>query len=342
MSEQLIRPFPAALSSAKPLDRTRACVAVAGVGAVAAALLLSPSFVESVLISTSAVLDDRDVTCIQSVRFIFGVLGVALLAMASSWRKTFAQLSTATQLSFFTPLAILAAVVGSKILYFGADPGFYRWITREDSLAEWVTWVAYLGAALWAFPVARHFRAAGHAWLAALYLLLGIGLFAVAMEEISWGQRLFAIETPAAFAENVQGELTVHNMPSFQRYLHSGYIAVGLVAAFAWMLLPIVRRVRSLAWLEWVTPPWTLATWFLPVAVVYLFFELAPLLRGNDGQEFFGCFTWNDQELMELLLSIGFLAFVASVRGRQRGAVAPSRAPARMTSAPQGKRLYAA
>ena len=201
---------------------------------------------------------------------------------------------------------------------FGADPPFYRWITREDSLAEWATCVAYLGAALLVLPVARHFRATGHTWLAALYLLLAVGFFAVAMEEISWGQRLFAIKTPAAFAANLQGELTVHNMPSVQRYLHAGYIAVGLVAGFAWILLPIVRRVRGLAWLEWVTPPWTSrrgfcqSPWFIcSTSVVFV----APQCRWPGVLRLLHV---NSQELVELLLAAGFLAFVASVRRRQQ------------------------
>jgi len=46
-----------------------------------------------------------------------------------------------------------------------------------------------------------------------LYLALAVGLFLSAMEEISWGQRLFGWGTPAALEEiNFQGETTLHNV----------------------------------------------------------------------------------------------------------------------------------
>ncbi|WP_145758345.1 hypothetical protein [Sediminicola sp. YIK13] len=44
---------------------------------------------------------------------------------------------------------------------------------------------------------------------------LGLFCFVVGMEEISWGQRIFGIETPQPYKEiNFQGETTVHNLVS--------------------------------------------------------------------------------------------------------------------------------
>ena len=50
------------------------------------------------------------------------------------------------------------------------------------------------------------------------YLLLGIAFLFAAGEEISWGQRIFSISVPKAWATiNVQKELTLHNLIFFQR-----------------------------------------------------------------------------------------------------------------------------
>jgi hypothetical protein len=61
------------------------------------------------------------------------------------------------------------------------------------------------------------------------FLLLFISLFFAAGEEISWGQRLFNIETPQKFMErNVQDELTIHNLNLFSTVESSGKVKTGL------------------------------------------------------------------------------------------------------------------
>jgi hypothetical protein len=48
------------------------------------------------------------------------------------------------------------------------------------------------------------------------YFLLGILFLFVAGEEISWGQRIFNLQTPAFFQDkNIQGELNLHNLDIF-------------------------------------------------------------------------------------------------------------------------------
>lgn len=48
------------------------------------------------------------------------------------------------------------------------------------------------------------------------YLLLGLLFFFIAGEEISWGQRIFGIETPEAIeSSNIQKEMNLHNLKIF-------------------------------------------------------------------------------------------------------------------------------
>ena len=49
------------------------------------------------------------------------------------------------------------------------------------------------------------------------------------MEEISWGQRIFDIDTPEALKEvNVQKEINIHNLVFFQRRRHWFLIFIGV------------------------------------------------------------------------------------------------------------------
>jgi hypothetical protein len=70
----------------------------------------------------------------------------------------------------------------------------------------------------------------GYSWLWDLYngkmirngfLIFSMLTLVLALEEISWGQRIFAIATPDFIAQiNVQNEITLHNLSFFQRYRH--------------------------------------------------------------------------------------------------------------------------
>ena len=80
-----------------------------------------------------------------------------------------------------------------------------------------------------------------------LFLLATVGaglvMFFGAGEEISWGQRIFGIETPEAFAEhNKQGETNLHNLEigdvSINKLVFSKMLAVALVIYL--LVLPIL------------------------------------------------------------------------------------------------------
>ena len=86
-------------------------------------------------------------------------------------------------------------------------PALYVRMTYEDLYGEWLqTWL-FAMVFLLALPLAGHQPA--YRWF---FTLLALAGFYVVMEEISWGQRLFAIESPEFFVENnVQGETNLHN-----------------------------------------------------------------------------------------------------------------------------------
>jgi hypothetical protein len=87
------------------------------------------------------------------------------------------------------------------------------WLEGEDGLSEWWSVATYLAAAVLAGATAWALWATRHDRLRVLYLVMAVAFFLGAMEEISWGQRLFGWGTPAAFEEiNFQDETTLHNV----------------------------------------------------------------------------------------------------------------------------------
>ena len=206
------------------------------------------------------------------------------------------------------PLISCAAIIGLRNTNFGI---FSRLFT-EDGLFEYLTSAIYFGAAAIAIVIALAFMHKGRFMLAAAYSLLTLGLFFVAGEEISWGQRILNIETPPAIIEsNTQQELTIHNLEPIQRKLHGTYIFVGAYGAFLWLLtLPRIAWLRTRI-TPYVVPRWYLATYFLPVFILYAHLELA------TRETAWFRYRSPDQEPAEFIMSLGFLLFVLSNRYRQ-------------------------
>ena len=89
------------------------------------------------------------------------------------------------------------------------------WLEGEDGVSEWWSVATYLAAALMAAATARLLHRLRHRYLVWIQLLLAVVLFLGAMEEVSWGQRLFGWGTPIVLREvNAQGETTLHNLSS--------------------------------------------------------------------------------------------------------------------------------
>jgi hypothetical protein len=87
------------------------------------------------------------------------------------------------------------------------------WLEGEDGLSEWWSVATYLAAAVLAGATARVLWATRHTKLRYLFLVMAVAFFLGAMEEISWGQRLFGWGTPSVIEQiNFQDETTIHNV----------------------------------------------------------------------------------------------------------------------------------
>lgn len=192
-------------------------------------------------------------------------------------------------------LGVLALAGGLVAL---APEHYYRAV-QEDSYIEWASfWAFALAGCAFAGAALRQQRAARRVpWFT---LCVGAFCFLVALEEISWGQRLIGYRPQSFFLEqNFQQELNFHNIiASDLREL-----GVELVILTYGILLPVAMHVRRIGpWLErWGTaePPLSLIPAFAAMLAVYLWYP------------------WNfTGEWVELSLGLGFL-FAAIVTARR-------------------------
>lgn len=202
--------------------------------------------------------------------------------------------------------ALVLAVLFFAALLYASDPDLYYRSVQEDEALEWASFWSFLFAAavFGSSAFRRRGAAARSTWFG-----LGLSLFCffVAMEEISWGQRLLGYRPPAYFLEhNFQQELNVHNVVA-KRYRK--LVLGGIILGYG-VLLALLGRVGALRKLlrraAVVAPPVELAPGFLAIFVTYVWYP------------------WTHTgEWVEFMLGLGFLfaavAQARSVRGEAPG-----------------------
>jgi hypothetical protein len=186
-------------------------------------------------------------------------------------------------------LLTLATLVYAWLLLRTDTDHYYRSV-QEDQALEWASFVAFLVAAiLFAVAAARQRRATG----LVPWFLAGLGLFCfvVAMEEISWAQRMFAYRPPAYFLEhNFQQELNFHNVVDTDLRIGAVKIVLlgyGVLFPLATLYRPLRRRLAGWAI---IAPPVILIPLFLISFFVY------------------SAYTWEfTGEWIELMMGLGFM-----------------------------------
>ncbi|MBN1917673.1 MAG: hypothetical protein JW889_07180 [Verrucomicrobia bacterium] len=152
-------------------------------------------------------------------------------------------------------VAIVMHLFGLILVF--ADKALLSWWIEEDGVVEWLTTAALMAAFVVALVVRARFhpkrerRAARRFWL-----VLGVLMLLGGLEEISYGQRVFGIPTPACFKANPspeednfynkQGELNLHNLVIYGHDMNKliyGKV-VTLVMFFYWVVVPIVYRAK--------------------------------------------------------------------------------------------------
>jgi hypothetical protein len=195
-------------------------------------------------------------------------------------------------------LSLLTACAFTMV--FAASPASFHYLAGEDRAVEWASaLLLFAGSALFAAAAAAHWRQLLRFELLILGAMAG-GYFVMAMEEISWMQRVLGYGTPEAIAErNWQGEFNLHNLNTdiFELVYYTG--SAGILA-----LLPLLGEA---------TPSWKPLVWFRTVVPTRTTAALAaPMLAFTYGQ-------WN---LLPIQLAgfAGLFALIAfACRSKRRG-----------------------
>ncbi|MDX1974643.1 MAG: hypothetical protein SFT92_03090 [Rickettsiales bacterium] len=113
-------------------------------------------------------------------------------------------------------------------------------LSYEDDFIEYASFFGLLAAALLCFYGAwlSFLKTGTRLWRTLSCLAIAFGLFICAMEEISWMQRIFGIQTPAYLEKhNMQKELNFHNLASTTMNLWFYFLSICFL-----VLIPFFHR----------------------------------------------------------------------------------------------------
>jgi len=139
-------------------------------------------------------------------------------------------------------LGASATIFLSYLIYILADGSQRALLGQEDGLYE------NLGALFFLFSSILFFvtYSKGNPKKNIFFLLLGILLLVAFLEEISWGQRIFSINTPDFIQEvNMQNEINLHNLNIFHGREADGSTKEG------WSNMITAGRLFSIFWFMW-------------------------------------------------------------------------------------------
>jgi len=196
-------------------------------------------------------------------------------------------------------ILIVATVLGliGVVLSHAAPEFFKHTYVIEDGFIEWLTVVALIASTVLMLRRAMTLR------LVRSYLFLFVTVMAAAVfvfgagEEISWGQRIFSIETPEWLAEhNKQSEMNLHNLViggvSINKLVFSKVLAVVLLVYL--IIIPLIyrkhpNRARQIDALGIPLPRiWHVIVW---IAVVIVTETLVGTAKRGELREFLLCTT---------------------------------------------------
>lgn len=196
------------------------------------------------------------------------------------------------------PLAILGFFF---ITYNFISINVYWWLEQEDGVNETIQFFLFLFASYISFCNCKSAYKYHKKWFT-LILIFSFALLFIAFEEISWGQRIFQIESSDWFIENnSQQEITIHNITPTGILgwlnLHDIFIIVGFYGGLAFLISPKNENPRNIR--NIIVPKKKYSLYFLPTGVFYFYFEYINKLELYV--------IGSHQEVVELILSLGFL-----------------------------------
>lgn len=204
------------------------------------------------------------------------------------------------------PLAIYLPIVNIRLAY----PNFFEFLGHEDSLIEWLSAVSLILLSITSWLIFKKTNKK-NTWKRIFLLLIAVGAFFVAGEEISWGQRIFDLTTPYHLQKvNVQNEITIHNIESVQNKMFYIYLLLSSIGSFGWIIKKFLMKKTGNSFFKelfFFIPDLDFATYSLPLFIY-------SVNRVFIGPIFYK--TW--EELAEMLFFIGFLLFIFNLHSNKK------------------------
>lgn len=194
------------------------------------------------------------------------------------------------------PFVILVVFVGMLLAHFNNH--FYMNVyTVEDGFTEWMTVLAFLIAASICIKRVIYLRKTKPLLFLAATSFLALGFIFGAGEEISWGQRIFNVQSGEFFAKsNAQGETNLHNLVVNgvkMNKLIFGKI-LGIFLALYFLVLPVVYRevkaVKNL--IDKLAIPIPSGIHIISMLIIFLLAEISMSPKKGELIEFGGSFVF--------------------------------------------------
>jgi len=227
-------------------------------------------------------------------------------------------------------LLSLSTVFGMGVVFLSFySVDLYSELISEDGIVEYssaVFW--FLAVIIMVVYTARLLKMGTQKPTFTFNLLLILFFFLCAGEEISWGQRLFDIETPQLLKEvNVQNEITLHNIGSISVFSNIFFVICVTFFLCVPFLAQKYNRIRDIFYYVDFPVPNRFATYIFIVTL--LVWVCIGVRFGTLGFHPFSLFeeqyyTQMDDEIFEFFAAYTFLCFsifnsvkVVSVKGQE-------------------------
>jgi hypothetical protein len=156
--------------------------------------------------------------------------------------------------------AIIAAGLYSAASFYFDYDFCHRMVAEDGPMENLTAIVLLLISVLFAVRLFKQYKDRNRLWVA-LSVIIIIGTFFGFGEEISWGQRIFSIQTGGFFAEhNFQGETNLHNLEVGGVNLNKLIFSTGLVVVFGTYFVLTLLLYR-----KWPFITRTIDLWGIPV-----------------------------------------------------------------------------
>lgn len=162
------------------------------------------------------------------------------------------------------------------ILYF-TDETLYRKLISEDNIIEWLTFVSLIGAGIVSLIIAIKIKKK-YKYLHWFFILFFLFNVLAGFEEISWGQRVFQVESGEFFQKHSdQKEINMHNTFQGVFQIKTKHIALIMMFIYGVILPWLIKKEKiKIDWIkngQLIVPPYFLILGFLLASVLMLDFQ---------------------------------------------------------------------